>query len=262
MKRKTFTLVSISLFLAIFLSCEKDDTILPADEMRNENKMISQSDVADNSADDLNLYIKSLEEQGYSDDEIEKMLVKYLSTQQNSKAVKYTYSVSGVTIGCWMLKSCSTTDRADWRGKLPYEPITNMWKDKVSTSSTLAFLKVSQHLVKRGYDASFIHSYSYYGHINGTCKYNATGSTTYSDNSFYKDNNHGRIFGPVKVGDYWITIGAFSRESGTSHNFINFYQARDKAAGTSTFFPNKAVSKASGNTWADGYSTIKVLIVN
>jgi hypothetical protein len=262
MKRKTFTLVSISLFLAIFLSCEKDDTILPADEMRNENKMISQSDVADNSADDLNLFIQSLEQQGYSDAEIEKMLVDYLSTQQNSKATKYTYTVSGVKIGCWMLKSKSTTDRADWIGKLPYEPITNMWKDKVSTTSTQALTRVKEHLNKVGFNLSIMHSYKYYGYINGTYKYNATTSKTYSDKNWLFDNNHGRIFGPVKVGDYYVTIGAFSRETGTKHNFINFYQARDKAAGTSTYFPTSASSVASGNTWADGYSTIKVLIVN
>ena len=237
MKRKTFTLVSISLFLAIFLSCEKDDTILPADEMRNENKMISQSDVADNSADDLNLFIQSLEQQGYSD-------------------------VSGVKIGCWMLKSKSTTDRADWIGKLPYEPITNMWKDKVSTTSTQALTRVKEHLNKVGFNLSIMHSYKYYGYINGTYKYNATTSKTYSDKNWLFDNNHGRIFGPVKVGDYYVTIGAFSRETGTKHNFINFYQARDKAAGTSTYFPTSASSVASGNTWADGYSTIKVLIVN
>lgn len=259
MKTKRISLINllIALLLSLFqFSCKKDLDMPPASIMATENKIVSQTE-----ADDVNLFIQDLEKKGYSDAEIEKMLVEYYKNQQYSKAVNYTYTVSSVKIGCWMLKSGSTTDRADWMGNLPYEPITNMWKDKVSITSTQALVKVKAHLGERGFGQSLLHSFKYYGYINGTYKYNATGNT-YSDDLFTKDNNHGRIFGPVKVGDYWITIGAFSRESGTSHNFINFYQARDKAAGISTYFPTSASNVASGNTWADGYSTIKVLTKN
>jgi hypothetical protein len=262
LKKMTRIFTVMILFAIIFFSsCDKQEdqiTLQKNEKIEQETLVVSQDNISDEQTDDINLYIKSMEEEGYSDAEIEKMLVEYLNTQQNSKAVNYTYTVAGVKIGCWMLKSGSTTNRADWMGKLPYEPITNMWRDKVAVTSTQALLQVKAHLGAKGFNQSLMHSYNYYGYINGTYKYNATGNT-YSDDIFTHDNNHGRIFGPVKVGEYWITLGAFSRETGTEHKFVNFYQARDKAAGTSTYFPTSASNVASGNTWADGYSTIKML---
>ena len=123
------------------------------------------------------------------------------------------------------------------------------------------YLKVTNHLTSVGYDLCYTHSYAYYGYIDDTYKYNAYNTQTWSDNWWTFDNNHGRVFGPVRVNCYgtyyWVTLGAFSRETGFWHKFINFYEARNKAANYSSYFPGSQ-SCYSGNRWEDGYSYIKV----
>jgi len=156
-------------------------------------------------------------------DEIQSTSPIEISNIRTKATVKYTNVVNGVNIGCWMLLSKSTTDRAHWNSSNIYEPITNMWKDKTSTTSSAALTRVKNHLVAVGFGTSSMHTYSYYGYIGSSYYFNAI-SSTYSDANFTQNNNHGRIFGPVKIGDYWVTIAAFSRETGLLHKFINFLQ--------------------------------------
>ena len=256
MKRKNlvWNLLIIFLMLPFLFSCEKE-----YDEVQPEQIITapSETDVSGTSVDALQVYINQLTEQGFSEVEITRKLQEYI----NTKAVNYTYTISGINIGSWMLLSKDTEDRAHWLDSWIYEPITNMWKDKVSSTSSDALKRVSDHLEEVGYGLSSCHSYAYYGYIDETYKYNANDKKTWSDDYWFVDNNHGRIFGPVKVGNYWVTLGAFSRETGIWHKFINFYEARNKAANYSSYFPTLE-SKYSGNTWEDGYSYVKVRIKN
>ncbi len=48
-------------------------------------------------------------------------------------------------------------------------------------------------------------------------------------------NNHGRIFGPYQHGEYYIFVGAFSREAVSllhwpEHRYASFNKARDEYA--------------------------------
>ncbi|MCD4791847.1 MAG: hypothetical protein K8R54_01340 [Bacteroidales bacterium] len=238
--------------------CNKDKLLL----QEAEEQAIAEAEISGTSAESLQAYVDQLIEEGVSEEEVTRELQEYIEAHNSdAKSVNYTYTVSGVDIGSWMLLSKNTTDRAEWLDAGIYEPITNMWKDKVSTSSSKALSRISKHLSGEGFNLSAMHTSAYYGYINETYKYNAYNLYTWTDDYWYKDNNHGRIFGPVKVGDYWITLGAFSREKGISHDFINFYEARNKAAGYSSYFPSSQ-SVYSGNTWEDGYSYVKVRIRN
>ena len=258
MKKIYVVLVMLLCMSLVFTGCEKDEEIQPEPTLTTTPE---EADVSGTSVDALQAYVDQLIEDGYSEEEAALMLQEYITDLCGAtKAARYTYTVSGVYIGSWMLCSKNIYDRADWLDKGIYEPITNMWKDKVSTNYTQAYARVNYHLSGEGFDLSIMHSAWYYGYINGSFYFNERGGT-WTDDYWWKDNNHGRVFGPVKVGSYWITLGAFSREKGVSHDFINFYQARDKAAGYSSYFPSSQ-SCYSGNTWADGYSYVKVRIAN
>lgn len=258
MKQKFLTLVAMSLFLVIFIGCEKDDEIQPETTITTP----VDADISGASEDALQAYVDQLMAEGFSEEEVTLKLEEYIK-DQNAKGINYTYRVNSINIASWMCETKNIYDRADWADRgYPYEPITNMWKDNKSTSKSQALQKITNHLKAVGYGKSLIHTGKYYGQIDGTWSVNAYPYMvgfyyTWSDDYWWNDNNHGRVFGPVKVGNYWISIASFSREEGGSHDFINFYQARNKAAGYSSYFPYSR-SLYSGNTWADGYSYVKI----
>ena len=257
MKKIYVVLVMLLCMSLVFTGCEKDEEIQPEPTLTTTPE---EADVSGTSVDALQAYVDQLIEEGYSEEDAALKLQEYIKDHnEDAKGVRYTYTVSDVYIGSWMLCSDNIYDRAHWLDSWIYEPITNMWKDKVSTSESAALQRVTDHLERVGYGLSSNHSYAYWGCISGTYDYNAYGKKTWSDDYWWNDNNHGRVFGPVKVGSYWVTLGAFSRETGIWHKFINFYEARNKASNYSSYFPTRKVYY-SGNTWEDGNCYLHVRI--
>lgn len=159
----------------------------------------------------------------------------------DSDLVTITWSdgYGAVTIDKWMLQSDGVTP-ADWlgqkyQGKQMQEPINLVICDSLATSPDNAKSRLESFLSTAGYPSRYGHSSGYKGHISGTTfTQMPTGvlppGNAYSDNLLILDNNHGRIFGPYWTGKMYVFIAAFSRETGTTHNYVSFNQARNDLA--------------------------------
>jgi hypothetical protein len=93
--------------------------------------------------------------------------------------------------------------------------------------------RVAEFLTGCGLQRSRLHSYGYsavYGDTVWLGQYPS--SKSWRDAGFPRDNNHGRVFPAWLLRDdsgatAYITVGAFSRESGILHRFLGFNSARD-----------------------------------
>lgn len=146
-----------------------------------------------------------------------------------AQAVTYTTYYDGLKVGVWMLDSQSYTDRSDWLGSGPYEPINILFKVKAGSTSQ-AMSRVNAALNGAGYYSVAGHGCKYYYGYMGSSYYRKYTPLcfAYSDRTAIFDNNHGRIFGARYHNGYYYVLGAFSREKGVTHAFINFNTARDK----------------------------------
>ncbi|MFC4173083.1 hypothetical protein ACFOYU_13595 [Microvirga sp. GCM10011540] len=140
-------------------------------------------------------------------------------------------------IGKWMLTAQGVP--SDWlgeifEGKNLREPINVIILDEGATSAEDAKARLTAAAAKAGYPVRFGHSTGYQGSIGGRlyAQLPQGRDDAFSNNVFELDNNHGRIFGPHRMGGAYIFTAAFSREDvapfrAVRHRYASFNQARD-----------------------------------
>lgn len=140
-------------------------------------------------------------------------------------------------IGKWMLDS--TGAAAHWlgerdRGKSLREPINVILIDEAASDPEEAKARVLDASRAAGYPARMGHSSGYQAFIDGRLhpQLPIGRDDAFSDEPFEFSNNHGRIFGPHKVGDIFVFVAAFSREEvdpfrWPGHRYASFNRARD-----------------------------------
>ena len=118
---------------------------------------------------------------------------------------------------------------ARYKGKKMREPINVIFKDEKSSSPEDGINSIINELYKAGYQIRWGHFSGLYSLIDRKLYKQIPQKffCAFSDDSWLKRNNHGRLFGPhLKDGTFYFT-GAFSREKGFTHGFISFNKGRD-----------------------------------
>jgi hypothetical protein len=140
-------------------------------------------------------------------------------------------------IGKWMLTAEGTP--SDWlgeiyRGKHLREPINVIIIDEAASSPEDAKSRLLVAAAHAGYPIRFGHSTGYRGLIDGQLypQLPQGRDDAFSNEVFEIANNHGRIFGPHRMGQAYLFTGAFSREEvdplrRPGHRFASFNRARD-----------------------------------
>lgn len=141
------------------------------------------------------------------------------------------------SVGKWMLTHEGVP--SDWlgeryEGKTLREPINVIIVDEAAASLDDAKARLLAAAAKAGYPVRFGHSTGYQGVIDGQlyAQLPKGWDDAFSNDVFEVNNNHGRIFGPHRMGDAYIFIAAFSREDvdpfrDPGHRFASFNRARD-----------------------------------
>lgn len=140
-------------------------------------------------------------------------------------------------IGKWMLTAQGVP--SDWldeifEGKNLREPINVIIIDEGAASSEDAKSRLLAAAARAGYPIRFGHSTGYQGHIGGQLypQLPQGRDDAFSNDVFEVSNNHGRIFGPHRMGQTYVFTGAFSREEvdpfrRPGHLYASFNRARD-----------------------------------
>jgi hypothetical protein len=143
-------------------------------------------------------------------------------------------------IGKWMIDRNGTI--AHWlgevvAGKRLHEPINVIFVDAGAASADDARARLVAAATAAGYPVRFGHSAGYRGLIGGVlyAQLPAGRDDAFSNRIFEETNNHGRAFGPHRLGDAFVFIAAFSRErvnllEWPGHRYASFNQARDDLA--------------------------------
>ena len=146
-------------------------------------------------------------------------------------------------IGKWMLDPRG--DIAAYGGvpvddKTVLEPVNVVIVDSVSKSAWEATWRLNSAMRRAGFPPRMIHSTGFRGLLDGRLyRQQPRGLLVgYSDNSFLRTNNHGRIFGPapLRTEAGYVWSGAFSTEEWVVHNglprhgFVSANDARDALA--------------------------------
>jgi len=136
-------------------------------------------------------------------------------------------------IGKWMLAPDGAPARwlnEPYHGKKLREPINVIFVDHAATSAADATNRLLRALAQAGFPVRKGHSSGYSAYLGGvTChQFPAEPKTAISDEPFEVNNNHGRLFGPVRT-------AAFSRETvapleQVKHAYASFNRARDTLA--------------------------------
>jgi hypothetical protein len=139
--------------------------------------------------------------------------------------------------GKWMLNY--KFQPANWlkityKGKTIHEPINIIIIDSISKSHEEAVNSLYESCKIAGYSGRGGHSTKYKGYIGG-CFFKQMPSgagEAFSDNHYYNNNNHGRIFGPYLYNEKYYFIASLSREkfSGNKHLYDSFIKARNDFA--------------------------------
>lgn len=142
--------------------------------------------------------------------------------------------------GKWMYTSL--LKRATWlgvpyKGKTLYEPVNVIIADAFAATPEAAHERLAAAMGQSGFPSRWGHSTGYLAVIDGAPWARLKGKKhhAFSDASWNKANNHGRIFGPVFFnGSYWFAA-AFSRQNvnllrRVRHRYVSFNEARDKFA--------------------------------
>lgn len=186
-----------------------------------------------------------------------------------------------VSFNSFLLKN--TSQVALWLGrkvdnKYLVEPINVIILDEESRSDEESISLVETALDDAGYNKRCGHSSGYIGVINKKPfkQVPREFSIAYSNNNFWKINNHGRLFGPYTVkAKERMYIGQFSRESFSlfslvNHGYVSFSAARDdfikkvtQCASLKYIDNIDALNKISSNifTSKDHDGKIKVLLL-
>jgi|UPI0003661FB4 hypothetical protein len=143
-------------------------------------------------------------------------------------------------MGLWMI----TRDlkNATWlgekyKGRILREPVNVILIDKFAPTPEAATARMLESMNKAGYGPKGGHSTGYFGYLNGRlyAQYPQGSGEAFSDGPWWKSNNHGRMFGPVKTSGGYVFIGAVSAEDfrllpSPGHSFNNFMIARENLA--------------------------------
>jgi hypothetical protein len=116
------------------------------------------------------------------------------------------------------------------KGKLICEPINIIIEDSFSRTPEESKELLYTSLQKAGFKIMWGHITPRYAIINGIF-YNQLPEkffNAFSDRIWIFENNHARFFGPVRHGDSYYFCGAVSKETGITHKYISFTEARDK----------------------------------
>lgn len=144
------------------------------------------------------------------------------------------------TIGKWMIDREGSF--AHWlgeiyEGKALREPINVILFDRAASDAEDAKRRMVEAARAAGYPVRFGHSTGYRGFIGDQfyAQLPAGRDDAFSNGLFELSNNHGRIFGPHRVGTSYVFVGAFSREQvrlfhSPQHGYASFNRARDDFA--------------------------------
>ena len=151
-----------------------------------------------------------------------------------------TVRAYGVELGKWMIDHSGSP--AHWlgeihQGKRLREPINIVIVDTLATTADGAKARVVGASTRAGYPIRMGHSTGYRAFIQGQpyAQLPTGWDDAFSNHLFEMTNNHGRIFGPYQHGEYYIFVGAFSREAVSllhwpEHRYASFNKARDEYA--------------------------------
>lgn len=140
-------------------------------------------------------------------------------------------------IGKWMLTAQGVP--SDWLGEIYEgrtlrEPINVIIVDEGAAGPEDAKSRLLAAAARAGYPIRFGHSAGYQGYIGGQryAQLPQGRDDAFSNDVFEVNNNHGRIFGPHRMGQAFLFTGAFSRElvdpfRRPGHLFASFNRARD-----------------------------------
>jgi hypothetical protein len=165
-------------------------------------------------------------------------------------------SIDMINFNSFVLKDENTV--ALWlgekiKGKNLVQPINLVIIDKVSVSEEESIKKLETLCHNTGYKKRGGHSSGYIGILNKKIYTQLPKEfrVSYSDDDFWKPNNHIRFFGPYKNdNNEFVFIGEASRErfelfAFIHHKYVSFNQARNdftnKATGFSSNISNKCV---------------------
>jgi len=138
-------------------------------------------------------------------------------------------------IGLWMLDPKGMV--ANWlgiraAGKKVAEPINIVVVDEISTDAAAAKARLEKALRIGGFPERGGHSGGYVALIGGlpSSEILIRSKGTFSDASFLRENDHGRIFGPYRSTEGFVFTAAFSRERPDTfrmrHVLVSFNVAR------------------------------------
>ncbi len=143
-------------------------------------------------------------------------------------------------IGKWMLTAQGVP--SDWlgeiyQGKVLREPINVIVIDDAAVSAQDATARLLTAAARAGYPVRLGHSTGYQALIGRElhAQLPKGWDDALSDEVFELSNNHGRLFGPYRLGPSYLFTGAFSRERvdpfrWPGHRYASFNQARDDFA--------------------------------
>lgn len=143
-------------------------------------------------------------------------------------------------IGKWMIASDGSV--AHWlnevyEGKRLREPINIVLVDAAAKSAQEARQRLVAAASAAGYPVRFGHSTGYRAIIGEALhpQLPEGRDDAFSNRVFELSNNHGRLFGPHRAGDVFVSTGAFSREEVRplrvpEHGYASFNRARDDVA--------------------------------
>jgi len=143
-------------------------------------------------------------------------------------------------IGKWMIDKHMRP--AAWlgarlQGKTLREPINVVLVDSAAASAEEAVERLVLACRTAGFKPREGHSGGYHGFLGGLVfpQLPAAAGHAFADEPFELHNNHGRVFGPYRLADGWLFVGALSRErfeplTRTEHVYVSFNEARDRFA--------------------------------
>lgn len=114
-------------------------------------------------------------------------------------------------------------------GRIILEPINIVISDSISGEPQESINYLVKSLYKSGIKIRFGHLSGYFGKIEENYYPQIPHEYFYgfSDLPWWRENNHGRFFGPHRYQNSYLFCGALSRESAVLHKYISFNKARD-----------------------------------
>jgi hypothetical protein len=143
-------------------------------------------------------------------------------------------------LGRWMIDATGLP--AHWlgeifEGKKLREPINVVIIDRSAATAEDAVTGVIEGSTRAGYPIRMGHSTGYRALIAGELHHQLPKGwdDAFSNHLFETTNNHGRIFGPSLQRQFYVFVGAFSREAVSlfhwpEHRYASFNKARDEFA--------------------------------